>query len=189
VKYYTGIGSRKTPPEILKIMHTLAWHLADKGWTLRSGGAGGADNAFENGVIQYCEDSDRYPTARDANIYLPWASFKDVNQDYKDIYIYSNKIDRGVLAKAEQIASEIHPNWRACSRGAKGLHTRNIFQVVGHQRVEIPSRFLVCWAPISNNSISGGTRSAFELAKSKGVDVFNLILQEDFERISKFCLE
>lgn len=48
--FYAGIGSRKTPKEILSVMTTLASTLEDSGMILRSGGAKGADTAFENGV-------------------------------------------------------------------------------------------------------------------------------------------
>ena len=47
--YYAGVGSRETPQDVLKIMWKIGKHLADKGYTLRSGGARGADAAFENG--------------------------------------------------------------------------------------------------------------------------------------------
>lgn len=47
---YAGIGSRSTPPEILTTMTQIAHVFASMGWTLRSGGAAGADTAFENGA-------------------------------------------------------------------------------------------------------------------------------------------
>ncbi len=47
MKYYAGIGSRETPNDILDLMYYLATKLRDTGWTLRSGGAKGADTAFE----------------------------------------------------------------------------------------------------------------------------------------------
>lgn len=46
---YAGIGSRETPAEVCKVMIDYAAHLARKGWLLRSGGAKGADTAFETG--------------------------------------------------------------------------------------------------------------------------------------------
>lgn len=46
--YYAGIGSRQTPDHILELMAELARYLAGKGWILRSGGAAGADQAFEH---------------------------------------------------------------------------------------------------------------------------------------------
>lgn len=49
-KFYTGVGSRSTPNSILEVMTQLAKKLALEEWTLRSGGAIGADLAFENGA-------------------------------------------------------------------------------------------------------------------------------------------
>lgn len=46
--FYAGIGSRKTPPEILEKMKRIAGYLSSMGYTLRSGGAVGADLAFED---------------------------------------------------------------------------------------------------------------------------------------------
>jgi hypothetical protein len=46
-KFYAGIGARKTPRDILQQMTVLGSELYDGGWTLRSGGAVGADKAFE----------------------------------------------------------------------------------------------------------------------------------------------
>ena len=50
MKYYAGVGARKTPPDVLADMEKLATLLEDKGFCLRSGGAVGADTAFESGV-------------------------------------------------------------------------------------------------------------------------------------------
>jgi len=49
-RYYTGVGSRKTPTHILDIMTKLATKLAENHYILRSGGAIGADKAFEYGA-------------------------------------------------------------------------------------------------------------------------------------------
>jgi len=48
--YYSGIGSRKAPDDILALMELCAMTLEAKGYKLRSGGAGGSDKAFERGV-------------------------------------------------------------------------------------------------------------------------------------------
>ena len=50
--YYAGIGSRQTPPEILNTMTKIAQALGKLGYTLRSGGADGADKAFEVGAVK-----------------------------------------------------------------------------------------------------------------------------------------
>ena len=50
MKYYAGIGSRKTPVNILHLMTHVAKYMRDLNWVLRSGAAEGADTAFENGA-------------------------------------------------------------------------------------------------------------------------------------------
>jgi len=48
--FYAGVGSRKTPQETQELMTAAARRFYDNGWTLRSGGAIGADSAFEHGA-------------------------------------------------------------------------------------------------------------------------------------------
>jgi hypothetical protein len=47
---YAGIGSRETPQATLDLMNLIGFTLAQKGHSLRSGGAKGADSAFEAGA-------------------------------------------------------------------------------------------------------------------------------------------
>lgn len=53
MKAYTGVGSRKTPDDVLKLMHRFGAYMSDR-MILRSGGAVGADMAFQYG----CESKD-----------------------------------------------------------------------------------------------------------------------------------
>lgn len=59
--YYAGIGSRQTPLDIRALMTTIAYSLSQYGYVLRSGGAIGADTAFEQGAddkdIYYAKDA------------------------------------------------------------------------------------------------------------------------------------
>lgn len=48
--FYAGIGSRETPPEILLMMTAIAQRKHQDNCILRSGGAKGADKAFEAGA-------------------------------------------------------------------------------------------------------------------------------------------
>lgn len=52
MRSYAGIGSRATPPEVLKMMTKIAILAETNGYVLRSGGADGADKAFEAGVVE-----------------------------------------------------------------------------------------------------------------------------------------
>lgn len=51
--FYTGVGSRKTPLHVLKLMEAIAKKMAFLGYMLRSGGAVGADSAFERGAGKF----------------------------------------------------------------------------------------------------------------------------------------
>lgn len=50
IKVYAGIGARKTPKPVLRVMTKVSRDLEAKGYKLRSGGALGADRAFAKGV-------------------------------------------------------------------------------------------------------------------------------------------
>lgn len=122
MKYYAGVGSRETPSDVLKTMWKIGRYLADKGYTLRSGGAKGADTAFENGC--------------------------DSVMGSKEIFYAKNNKGTFMLPEAipiaEQIASSVHPAWDRCNEYARKLHTRNVAQVMGAD-LKHPVDFLVCW--------------------------------------------
>ena len=46
---YTGVGPRDTPQDVLQLMMAIGKRMAELNWVLRSGGADGADKAFEVG--------------------------------------------------------------------------------------------------------------------------------------------
>lgn len=166
-KYYTGVGSRNTPQSILELINQISIKLSEKDYILRSGGADGADNAFY-----------KHKPAK-SEIYLPWKGFNGSNSDlYLDVL--SNRL------KAEELAKEIHPAWQYLSNGAKKLHTRNTYQVLG-LNLDNPSKFLICWAEVDKHGIpKGGTRTAWILAKQYSIPCFNLFLEKDKERLEKF---
>jgi len=159
-RFYAGIGSRSTPDAVQVKMREIAVWLASIGWTLRSGGADGADSAFEAG----CDF-----VGGKKEIYLPWKKF---NGNSSLLY--------PPTAAALELASTIHPAWHMCSHGAKLLHGRNCHQVLG-QTLDQPVAMVVCWT--QGGGISGGTATAMKLAQQNGARVFNLFdLIEGTER-------
>ena len=156
IHYYTGIGSRSTPEHQLQLMVRLAQHLASHDFVLRSGGAAGADTAFEHG----CDLE-----GGEKQIFLPWNGFNNRNQNIDD-GIFAN-VDDAALAMAQ----EFHPNWDACSAGAKRLHARNCYQVLGLD-LNTPSTFVLCWTP--GGLGRGGTGQAIRIAHSREIPVFDL---------------
>lgn len=177
-KPYTMIGSRQTPQDILDLMVKLASKLATEGYTVRSGGADGADTCAEQGV-----DSLGTEYSHMKEIYLPWRGFNGRYNKFPPYYI-ADKLDG--YKKAREIAEETHPAWDRCSDGAKSLHTRNVMQVLGKD-VDTPSLFVVFWAvPKSGTQVSGGTNTAVQLAIKHGVKTINLYHEHERLKIVEY---
>lgn len=167
MKFYTGVGSRSTPKDILLLMHKIAIHLADKEYVLRSGGADGADyDGFEKGC-------DSISGAKE--IYLPWEGF---NENDSPLY----KITKPML----EMAQNVHPAWSKLRQGARKLHARNCAQVLGYD-LQTPSEFLICWT--EGGAKIGGTRTAIILAENHSIPVYNLAIEKQtnelIERINE----
>jgi len=160
-KYYAGIGSRSTPEEIKEAMTQIAKELDRNGYTLRSGGADGADTAFENGA------------SNNKQIFLPWEKF---NENSSDLFEYKKE--------HEEIAEKHHPRFKHLKQGAKRLMVRNTAQIVGKSLDDELSSFVVCWTSDGNDS--GGTGQAIRIAKSLGIPVFNLYHDVAVTEMMKF---
>lgn len=153
--FYTGIGSRETPKDILKTMTQLAKDLDAIGYTLRSGGADGADDYFERGATR-------------KEIYLPWKMF---NGNPSPLF----KVSQEAMA----LASEHHPAWDKLKDPVRKLMARNATQVLGLE-LDTPSDFVVCWTPdgceshLTRTAATGGTGLAISIASKMGISIYNL---------------
>lgn len=188
-KYYTMIGSRSTPESTQHLMILLAKKLCSQGYIGRSGGADGADSALEKGVIEYITEN-KLPATHAGNymeIYLPWKDFNRRDSSFCGYYTLPrlhNQFD------AEKIASNTHPAWDKCSQGAKKLHTRNVYQLLGKD-LATPSKFVICWAEPKykdrrTEEVLGGTATGVKLGIDNGAEIINLYYQENVDRIKKF---
>lgn len=169
--YYTGIGSRETPKEILEKMRHIALSLSESGFILRSGGADGADTAFEDGSRE-CVNSER-------EIYIPWNNFNNRSSSDSDVFV------RGDDIHSRNIAATLHPIFYKLSRGAAALHTRNVNQVLGRDASNPdPSEFVIYYAAkTSGGNVKGGTATAVNLAISRGIPTWNLWENSDLEKV------
>jgi hypothetical protein len=159
---YTGIGSRKTPGNILKLMQAIGYRLGSLGIRLRSGGAEGADSAFEAGA-RWAIREHHCP---EPLIFLPYPGFRGKSG-------ISFAPNSQIQKEATRIIRDLHPAWDRCSDFAKKAHTRNAFQVLGRD-LRTPSQFLVFYAEVSRGEIQGGTKTAVVLAKKFQIPCFNL---------------
>lgn len=157
LKSYAGIGSRNAPTLIQLQMMYIGKVAGRSNVTLQSGGANGADLAFERGC-----DSAKGPK----NIYLPWKGFNGNP---------SSKFS--VSEEALVMAARLHPNWKACSRGAKLLMARNCYQILT-ESLSDPVDFVVCYT--SDGRDKGGTGQAMRLASLFDVPIHNLYYKDAY---------
>lgn len=168
--YYAGIGSRQTPDEIKTLITRIAIKLSEKGLILRSGGADGADEAFQKGV-EIAKGK--------MEIYLPWNGFNNLSNGFGQAILVQDKASRG---RAEILAAQFHPAYNSLSQGGKRLMQRNTYQVLGAKIDYSPaSSFILCWTkdgadgttvPVTQGT--GGTGQAIRIGTHYGITIRNL---------------
>lgn len=157
-KHYAGIGSRETPQPICSLMTQVAEKLEGEGWILRSGGAAGADSAFEAGVSN----------PEKMEIFLPSSYFNGRSSSRKG-YIDATKLEG--FPKALKTVDLFHPAPGRLSDFPRKLMARNAMQVLGAS-LEEPSKFVAAWTV--GGKVAGGTGQALRIAQHYSIPVINL---------------
>jgi hypothetical protein len=114
---YAGIGSRRTPGDVIQQMRGIGGALAAMRFVLRSGKALGADTAFEVGCRMHRGLAELFD-ARDATRNPAWFAH----------------------------AALFHPTWAQLDAKAQQLHARNSAIMLGASLAE-PVDFVCCWTP------------------------------------------
>lgn len=168
-KYYSGIGSRITPEKVCDQMTVLAQYFDKLGYTLRSGNAEGADQAFAKG-------------STNAQIWLP---YKEFNQEFQKEHPEHTYIEWDLTDKeAEESIDKYHPKPKKLGVVGRMMMGRNYRQIIGLN--EPNSEFVICWTV--DGSDTGGTGQAIRIAQDKGIPVlnlFNLSLSEIVKEVEK----
>lgn len=175
---YAGIGSRATPADVLALMSEAAGVLAARGWVLRTGMAGGADQAF------YAGAAGRGPV----ELFLPWRSFEaSARRGAAGEVVFAEP-----SPQALELAAGFHPAWAQLSDAVRALHARNCHQVLGVD-LNTPARFVLCWTPDGSldgrSRRTGGTGQALRVARAHRVPVFNLARREHADRLRAMLVE
>jgi hypothetical protein len=148
---YAGIGARDTPDSVLTQMYAAGRYFAGRSVTLRSGGALGADAAFERG----CSDG-----FGRKEIFLPFLNF---NRNESLRYRPSKE--------ARAHAMLFHPNWLALSCRGRDFMARNSEIILGAD-LKTPVDFVMCWT--QGGEIIGGTGQGLRIANHYRIPIFNL---------------
>lgn len=168
-KCYAGIGARELSKSLDTEFADIAKRLAALGLSLRSGGAQGADSAFERGC-------DSIPGEKE--IFLPWKGFNGS----KSTLVLEDTIPKPVT----NILMELYPHWEVATNAVRRLHARNVYQILGHDLTN-HSAFVVCWTDRNYNDPSaiGGTLFGIKLAERNEIPVYNFYVRGDRERFYK----
>jgi hypothetical protein len=170
MKYYTGIGSRETPRDFLELFCRVAEFLSSNDFTLRSGHAEGADQAFEIGCVK---------ADGDMEIYIPWSRFEGSTSK-----LYPP------TEKAYDLAKQFHPYWGNLKLGGMKLQARNSHQVFG-LNMDSPTQFIICWT--KGGKLTGGTAQALRIANHYNIPVFNCgsydLAYECIDDLNEFLLK
>jgi predicted NAD-dependent protein-ADP-ribosyltransferase YbiA (DUF1768 family)/alkylated DNA repair dioxygenase AlkB len=159
---YAGVGSRslgRSRP-LARIATALAMRLERAGYGLASGGADGADRAFEKGVA-LAENKQIFRPGYDATKKLP------------DGYVV---LDGPIVGQAAAVAGLVTSGWDVMSGPGRDLHTRNVFQVLGRD-MKSPVEFVLA-IPSVNDTRTTGTRQTMAIAAANGIPVFDLTTRE-----------
>ena len=168
---YAGIGARKTPLKTLGIMTIIAAELADLGFTLRTGGAKGADDAFMRGALAL---------DKDVELYLP-AKNKAPKDSPPNVKIFPEP-----MYDAFEIAASVHKNWGKLSDYVRRLHARNAHIILGPD-LKSPSSFVVLWT--ENGEKRGGTGIGWQIAEDYSIPVFNLFDEKQLDALIEFVAD
>ena len=171
---YAGVGSRRTPPDIQQAMADIAQRLGDAGIALSTGGADGADQAFETGALR---------TDAPITVHTPWPGYngyrpgRDTGTDI-DV-VHPKPTDRLGGQSFADLARRHHPYWNRCRRGARALFVRNVSILAGaldDGGNRLPVRAVLAYTPsgLPHGREAGGTGHTLLTAATLGIPFVNL---------------
>ena len=171
---YAGIGSRRTPEPFLAAMADLAETLGRAGCILSTGGADGADRAFETGALR---------TDAPVTVHTPWPGYNGYRpgrEPESDIdVVHPRPTDAADGEPYLDLARRQHPHWERCGRGARALFVRNVSLLAGALGCDgapLAVRAVVAWTPNgrSRGRDAGGTGHSLRVAAELGIPAVNV---------------
>jgi len=169
-KPYAVTGNRDMPAHLVTKMIELVKKLEGLGYTLRTGGLEGIEEAVENAAM--------IETKKE--VILP---FRDFNQK-KSKFTY-------VSDRAHAVAKLFFPSYDTIKKGAQLFLAKNARLVMGNNMVS-PALFLLCWtedgveAARDRTMRTGFTGHPIAIASTIGIPVFNLGNPSAEQRLSLY---
>ena len=158
MNFYTGIGSRSAPANILGLMHKIAVRLLDLNFTLRSGGASGSDSAFESGA----------------------------GTD-KQIFLAKHSTPAAMAIAAEHHPAWDRCSEYARKLHARNVFQILGSDLSSPSKFVICWTPDGCYNHATRSIRTGGTGTAISIAANYGVPVFNLAIRSHLDRLERFA--
>ena len=159
-----GVGSAKTPQDILDIMTQIAKRVKDDGGWVRTGHFKGADQAFQRGA------------GKNSVVYLPYLDFNAnipmQTQNFMDLGKV-RELDPEVHRFATHSVYKYHPAYKGLGHEAKIRLAVSYLQILGLKGVPVDA--VVCWTENYKNGRPKGVASqTVRIAEDYGIPVINL---------------
>lgn len=151
------IGTRDLTSAQAVLCKTLGAWLVRHGWTIRSGNATGADQAFAAG------GNSVDPTA--VVVCLPWWRYN------VEAIVDGNVISQGPAEWDFEQASHHHPAWDRLTRGPRALMARNYQIIHGCRESKEPAGVVLAFRRPDHR---GGTENAIGVARVAGIPVLDV---------------
>lgn len=168
-KTYAGIGHRdlggfrepNTNEPVENVMSWIAGELEKFGYTLNSGGAKGADAAFEYGV--------KSPAHK--NIFTPADATETTRSIAQELHPAHERLQGHALDLYARNTNQVFGRNLACTIDFVVCYTKD-----------------GCETATTRSRESGGTGQAIEMADRKGAKVFNMKNPDWFKRLKKYLV-
>ncbi len=162
MKYYTGIGAIDTPSNVLDLMVSIGRYFAKRNYTLRSGGAKGADQAFEKG----CGNGPK-------EIYLPFENYENNPSPLfmtEDLFQRVSRLEIWRKLCVSLATEEPSIDLDSLPKEMQYHFARDVQQILGAD-FNTPSDKVICWTP---DNTKEGTRITLYIATHLGIPIDNL---------------
>lgn len=183
-RFVAIVGSRNTPETILELMIRLGRTYTDMGIAVSSGDAYDSDRAGWYGAKQ-SKEFDHVG----CRIFLNKS--KRNGQPISNFHGFvDTRFNCPQRDMAEAMALKARGTFAGLNSWGIELHTRNVYQIFG-LNLDAPVEACIFYAePKRNDTVSGGTNTAYQLAKMGNVPIIkNLYLEEDRDWAKRFLAD
>lgn len=168
-KAYAGLSNPDTPEAIQVQMKKMAVYLEEQGYTLRTNGGKGGEEALEAAV-------------KIKEIHLPWKKFND----------HDSKFNK-TTDSAKSVIRNFAPSFDTLKPAVQIIVASKAHVILGKD-LQNPVKFLICWTQDGAETVeernprTGFIGVGIALAASLKIPVFNLQKPDALDRLKQFIL-